>query len=211
MLRLYTYFRSSAAYRVRIALNLKGLPYETAAVNLARNSGEQHESEFHGVNPQELIPVLVDGERVIRQSLAIVEYLDETYPGARLLPVTARERARARGLAQLIACDIHPVQNLKVLDRLRDAGKLFWRRDADFKPEKDARTVRLYVSSPEGQAWELLVTGPKWYDTRAEKGGGGGIDLVMHLLSLDFVQSVKLLAAGAGAGVAGQRRPVQPQ
>ena len=99
----------------------------------------------------------------------------------------------------------------QVLDRLRDAGKLFWRRDADFKPEKDARTVRLYVSSPEGQAWELLVTGPKWYDTRAEKGGGGGIDLVMHLLSLDFVESVKLLAAGAGAGVAGQRRPVQPQ
>ena len=96
-----------------------------------------------------------------------------------------------------------------VLDRLRDAGKLFWRRDVDFKPEKDSRTVRLYVSSPEGQAWELLVTGPKWYDTRAEKGGGGGIDLVMHLLSLDFVQSVKLLAAGAG--VAGQRRPAQPQ
>lgn len=97
----------------------------------------------------------------------------------------------------------------QVLDRLRDAGKLFWRRDADFKPEKDVRTVRLYVSSPEGHAWELLVTGPKWYDTRAEKGGGGGIDLVMHLLSLDFVQSVKLLASGAG--VAGQRHPVRLQ
>lgn len=91
-----------------------------------------------------------------------------------------------------------------VLDRLRDAGKLFWRRDADFKPEKDARTVRLFVSSPEGFAWELLVTGPKWYDTRAGKGGGGGIDLVMHLLGLDFVKSVKLLAS---VGAPGQRQP----
>ena len=91
-----------------------------------------------------------------------------------------------------------------VLDRLRDAGKLFWRRDADFKPEKDARTVRLFVSSPEGFAWELLVTGPKWFDTRAGKGGGGGIDLVMHLLGLDFVKSVKLLAS---VGAPGQRQP----
>lgn len=91
-----------------------------------------------------------------------------------------------------------------VLDRLRDAGKLFWRRDADFKPEKDARTVRLFVSSPEGFAWELLVTGVKWFDTRANKGGGGGIDLVMHLLGLDFVKSVKLLAS---VGAPGQRQP----
>lgn len=91
-----------------------------------------------------------------------------------------------------------------VFDRLRDAGKLFWRRDADFKPEKDARTVRLFVSSPEGFAWELLVTGPKWFDTRAGKGGGGGIDLVMHLLGLDFVKSVKLLAS---VGAPGQRQP----
>jgi len=85
-----------------------------------------------------------------------------------------------------------------VLDRLRDAGKLFWRRDLDFKPEKDARTVRLYVSSPEGAAWELLVTGPKWFDTRAGKGGGGGIDLVMHLLGLDFVKSVKRVGHDLG-------------
>jgi hypothetical protein len=83
---------------------------------------------------------------------------------------------------------------LFILDRLRDAGKLFWRRDADFKPEKDVRTVRLYVSSPEGHAWELLVTGPKWYDTRAEKGGGGGIDLTMHLFRLPFVDAVKRLS-----------------
>lgn len=80
-----------------------------------------------------------------------------------------------------------------VLDRLRDHGKLFWRRDLDFRPEKDARTGRVFVSLPNGSAWELLVTGSKWYDSRKGKGGGGGIDLVMHLLTLDFVSAVKLL------------------
>ena len=86
----------------------------------------------------------------------------------------------------------------QVLDRLRDDGRLFWRRDRDFVPEKDTRTVRLNLSSPSGLAWELLVTGLKWYDVRAMKGGGGGIDLVMHLQSVDFVHAVKLLASGAG-------------
>ncbi len=101
-LKLYSYWRSSAAYRARIALNLKGLPYEMVTVNLAgKNGGEQHLPEFRTVNPQELIPVLVDGERVIRQSMAIIEYLDETYPGPRLLPVTARERARSARDAKL--------------------------------------------------------------------------------------------------------------
>lgn len=95
----------------------------------------------------------------------------------------------------------------QVLDRLRDAGHLFWRRDADFVPEKDKRTVRLYVSSPSGFAWEVLVTGPKWFDVRAGKGGGGGIDLVMHLLGIDFVKAVKLLSAGFAAP--GQRKPAR--
>jgi maleylacetoacetate isomerase len=117
-LKLYGYWRSSAAYRVRIALNLKGLPYEQVPVNLARNGGEQHDPKYHEVNPQELIPVLVHGGRVVRQSMAICEYLDETFPGARLLPVTARERARVRALAQMIACDIHPLNNLRVLQYL---------------------------------------------------------------------------------------------
>ena len=97
----------------------------------------------------------------------------------------------------------------QVLDRLSDAGQLFWRRDPDFIPEKDRRTVRLFLSSPSGFAWEVLVTGLKWFDVRAGKGGGGGIDLVMHLLEIDFLKAVKLLSAGAD--LAAQRGPVQPQ
>lgn len=118
-LKLYSYWRSSAAYRVRIALNLKGLAYEIVPVHLTDNGGAQHADAFRKLNPQEMIPVLVDGERIIRQSLAIVEYLEETYEGAaKLLPTTVRERARVRGLAQIVACDIHPLGNLRVLQYL---------------------------------------------------------------------------------------------
>lgn len=95
----------------------------------------------------------------------------------------------------------------QVLDRLRDEGLLFWRPDPDYVPEKDRRTVRLFVSSPAGAAWEILVTGAKWFDVREAKGGGGSIDLVMYLLNIDFVKAVKLLAAGAG--VASQRPQMQ--
>ena len=110
---LYSYWRSSAAYRARIALNLKQLPHTIKPVHLLRN--EQHASEYRELNPQELIPVLFDGERVIRQSMAIIEYLDEAYTeGPPLLAVTARARARVRGIAQTIACDIHPLGNLRV-------------------------------------------------------------------------------------------------
>ena len=94
---------------------------------------------------------------------------------------------------------------LLVLDRLRDDGKLFWRCDPDFVPEKDWRTVRLFLSSPSGLAWEVLVTGLKWYDVRTGQGGGGGIDLVMYLLGIDFVAAVKFLV---GADAAGQRRQI---
>ncbi|HSN00493.1 MAG TPA: maleylacetoacetate isomerase [Rudaea sp.] len=118
-LKLYGYWRSSAAYRVRIALNLKGLPYEIVPVHLTENGGAQHADAFHKINPQELIPVLVDGERIVRQSLAIIEYLEEAYDGSvKLLPTTVRERARVRGLAQIVACDIHPLGNLRVLQYL---------------------------------------------------------------------------------------------
>ncbi|MER3547120.1 MAG: maleylacetoacetate isomerase [Rhodanobacteraceae bacterium] len=134
-LTLYSYWRSSAAYRARIALNLKGLQYTLKPVHLLRNGGEQHAAAFRTVNPQELIPVLVDGDRVIRQSLAIVEYLDEAFPETvRLLPVAARERARVRAIAQLIACDIHPLGNTRVqqyLERefgLDEAQRQAWTR-----------------------------------------------------------------------------------
>ncbi|MBK8068240.1 MAG: maleylacetoacetate isomerase [Rhodanobacteraceae bacterium] len=120
LIRLYSYWRSSAAFRVRIALNLKGLRYDYLAVNLVEGGGQQHASDFHKLNPQELVPVLVDGERVVRQSMSIIEYLAEVYHGAgvALLPPTARERARVRSIAQAVACDIHPLNNTRVLGYL---------------------------------------------------------------------------------------------
>ena len=122
-LTLHGYWRSSATYRVRIALNLKRMEYADKPVHLLRDGGEQHAAAFREVNPQQLIPVLVDGDRVIRQSLAIIEYLDEAYPETRrLLPVAARDRARVRAMAQMVACDIHPLGNLRVLQYLE--GKL---------------------------------------------------------------------------------------
>ncbi|WP_460758753.1 maleylacetoacetate isomerase [Lysobacter fragariae] len=114
-LRLYSYWRSSAAYRVRIGLNLKGLPYEIVPVHLLRDGGEQHSDAYRKANPQGLVPVLQHGGRQLRQSLAILEYLDETWPEPPLLPATARSRQRARALAQAIACDVHPLNNLRVL------------------------------------------------------------------------------------------------
>lgn len=118
-LRLYSYWRSSAAYRVRIALNLKQLVHEIVPVHLVNNGGEQHAADYRALNPQEFVPTLLDGSRVFRQSLAIIEYLDETYSdSASLLPSTARERARVRSLAYLVASDIHPLNNVRVMQFL---------------------------------------------------------------------------------------------
>lgn len=115
-IKLYSYWRSSAAYRVRIALNLKQLAYEIVPVHLVNNGGEQHAEAYREINPQETVPTLLDGSRVFRQSMAIIEYLDESYRGGvALLPSTARERARVRALAQVVACDIHPLNNLRVM------------------------------------------------------------------------------------------------
>lgn len=120
-LKLYSYWRSSAAYRVRIALNLKELPYELVPVNLVSGGGEQRGKTYHDLNPQELVPVLVDGRRVVRQSMAIIEYLEESYDGERtLLPAMKRSRARVRAIAQAVACDIHPLNNLRVLQYLEN-------------------------------------------------------------------------------------------
>jgi maleylacetoacetate isomerase len=117
-LRLYTYWRSTAAYRVRIALNLKKLRHELIPVHLTRNGGEQHRDDYLALNPQGLVPTLLDGERILRQSLAILEYLDEVYPEPPLLPATPRDRARVRAIANVITCDIHPLNNLRVLQFL---------------------------------------------------------------------------------------------
>jgi maleylacetoacetate isomerase len=116
---LYGYFRSSATYRVRIALGLKGVAWETVVVDLRAPVSAQHTAEFRTLNPHGLIPVLVDGEHTLTQSLAIIEYLDETHPQPPLLPRSPAERAEVRALALAVACDVHPLNNLRVLNYLR--------------------------------------------------------------------------------------------
>ena len=120
MLKLYTYFRSSAAYRVRCALNLKGLAWEAVPIHLLRAGGEQNQAAYRLKSPLGTVPVLESEAGVLSQSLAIIEYLDETQPLPPLLPSSAWERARVRAIAQTIACDIHPINNLRVLNYLGD-------------------------------------------------------------------------------------------
>lgn len=142
---LYGYFRSSASYRVRIALNLKQLDYETVAIHLNRNGGQQFSSEFLALNPAALVPVLFDQSQAdagnstdfkdgLTQSLAIIEYLDEIYPQSPLLPASPQDRAWVRSIALAISCDIHPLNNLRVLQylvkelKLDDEQKNAWYR-----------------------------------------------------------------------------------
>lgn len=119
MLKLYTYFRSSAAYRCRIALNLKELAYQTVPVHLLKDGGQHNAAAYRGLNPQGLIPALDHEGLIITQSLAIIEYLDEIQPEPRLLPGDAVSRAKIRAFALAIACDIHPINNLRVLNYLK--------------------------------------------------------------------------------------------
>ena len=119
-MKLYTYFRSSAAYRVRIALNLKGLPYEMVSIHLIKDGGHQHKPEFRAINPQMRVPALaLSSGDVLTQSLAIIEYLDEIQPEPPFLPIDALARAKVRAIAQTIACDIHPLNNTSPLRYLK--------------------------------------------------------------------------------------------
>lgn len=113
-MKLYGYWRSSAAYRVRIALNLKQLEVEHHSIHLVKDGGEQHQPDYLAMNPSHLVPTLVDGEANLSQSLAIIEYLDERYPDAALLPGTAVDRAVVRAMALTVACEVHPLNNLRV-------------------------------------------------------------------------------------------------
>lgn len=121
MLKLYSYWRSSASYRTRIALHHKSIPYEYVPVHLLKDGGEQHKSDYRALNPQGYVPCLVDGELVLNQSLAIIEYLDEKFPATPLLPSDPVLRAKARAMAYMLACDAHPMNNLKVLGYLKSA------------------------------------------------------------------------------------------
>jgi maleylacetoacetate isomerase len=131
---LYTYFRSSAAYRVRIALNLKGLDYRSVSIHLLHDGGQQHQPEYRAINPFGLVPSYQENGRILRQSLAIIEYLDERYPEPPLLPSTPFARAEVRQLALSIACDIHPINNPRILKYLErelhadEATRLRWMR-----------------------------------------------------------------------------------
>ena len=148
-MKLYNYFRSSASFRVRIALNLKGLAYDYVPVHLAK--GEQKQPEFAALTAEGLVPLLelVDGQR-LSQSMAIIEYLDETHPQPALLPADAAGRARVRALSQIVACEIHPLNNLRVLKYLVN----------DLKASDDAKNawykhwVRLGLQSYEARLAE---------------------------------------------------------
>ncbi len=153
MLRLYTYFRSSAAYRVRIALNLKGLAHEAVPVHLLRGGGQQNQPAYRALSPLGTVPALQTGGATLTQSLAIIEYLDETQPLPPLLPASAEDRARVRALAQTIACDIHPVSNLRVLQYL---GEHF----AATQEQKDA-WYRHWVNAGLLAVEQLLAAHPR--------------------------------------------------
>lgn len=151
-MKLYSYWRSSAAYRVRIALNLKGLNAEIIPINLVKS--EQKAPAYRAFNPQGLVPLLEDGSHAIAQSMAILEYLEETHPTPALLPTTPIERAKARALAQMVICDIHPLNNLRVLQYLQK---------------------NLGVGEADKSAWiqHWITAGFEAMETQVNKGGVG--------------------------------------
>jgi maleylacetoacetate isomerase len=154
-MKLYHYYRSSAAYRVRIALNLKGLPWESVSVDLRPSASAQRTPEFLALNPQGLVPVLADGALTLTQSLAILEYLEERHPQPPLLPAGPADRAQVRSLALAVACDIHPLGNLRVLNYLRSSFGA------------DERAVHAWLA-------EWIGTGFRALEERARRLSGDG-------------------------------------
>ena len=149
-MKLYSYFRSSAAFRVRIALNLKSVPYEIVPLHLLKGGGEQFSEAYIRTNPASLIPALEHDGQVLTQSLAIIEYLDETHPEPPLLPADPESRAYVRAIALAIACDIHPLNNLRVLRYLV--------RDLKLPDEKKDAWVRHWIELGLGQVERLVAS-----------------------------------------------------
>ncbi|AJK47785.1 maleylacetoacetate isomerase [Burkholderia plantarii] len=177
-MELYGYFRSSASYRVRIALHLKGLPFDYRAVHMLRGGGEQLRDDYRALNPDALVPTLVDGDTTLQQSLAIIEYLDEIAPEPPLLPRAPAERACVRAIALQITCEIHPLDNLRVLRYLKrtlgvaDEAKNAWYRHwitkgfatLETRLANDPRTGRLAYGNTPTLADCCLI--PQLYNAR---------------------------------------------
>ena len=122
-LKLYSYWRSSTSYKVRIGLNIKGLDYEIMPRHLLRDGGQQHRDDYTGLNPMAAVPTLTDGDFTLSQSNAILEYLEDKHPAPALLPQDTKARAYVRQIRDVIACDIHPLNNLRVLQKLKKEEK----------------------------------------------------------------------------------------
>ena len=185
-MQLYGYWRSSAAYRVRIALNLKQLSYDNLPVHLIKNGGEQHSDRYKLLNPAELVPTLIDDGLTLNQSLAIIEYLDEVYPEPSLLPQEPAARALVRALALDIACDIHPLNNLRVLQYLtgplaiNEAQKLQW--ITHWRWSGVCKTLPGSLASVTRSRWQIFV----WFLRFIMPSGSHWICLPIPLL----VQSI---------------------
>ena len=152
-MKLYTFFRSSASYRVRIALNLKGLKYEQAPIHLRRGGGEQLSATYKAINPQALVPALEDGGKILTQSLAIIEYLEERYPQPPLLPPDPADKALVRSMALVIACEVHPIQNLRVLQYVK--------REYNQSDEQVNRWAQHWINLGLAALEQMIVTQPR--------------------------------------------------
>src|ERR1700674_500002 len=191
-MKLHGYFRSSASYRVRIALNLKGLTAAHLPHHLRK--GEQRDPAYLAINPQGLVPTLQDADAIITQSLAIIEWLDETHPEPPLLPKDPLRRAKVRAFAQVLACDTHPVQNLKILARLRQLGQ----------PEAQVTEWAAWANREGLGACEVLIAGepgPFWFGQAPRMAGACLVPQLANArrFGVDLAAFPRLLKAEAAA------------